>query len=86
MPGWVKAIVSGLFFILFLALGVLMYDYMISLFNMENVIVFSAQIVIVTIATPLLLYVFLATEIEFSLGGNSIIFMLLMKYNKLIMR
>lgn len=86
MPGWVKAIVSGLFFILFLALGVLMYDYMISLFNMENVIVFSAQIVIVTIATPLLLYVFLATAIEFSLGRNSIIFMLLMKYNKLIMR
>ncbi|MEM7871390.1 DUF1240 domain-containing protein [Morganella morganii] len=86
MPGWVKAIVSGLFFILFLALSVLMYDYMISLFNMENVIVFSAQIVIVTIATPLLLYVFLATTIEFSLGRNSIIFMLLMKYNKLIMR
>ena len=86
MPGWVKAIVSGLFFILFLALSVLMYDYMISLFNMENVIVFSAQIVIVTIATPLLLYVFLATTIEFSLGKNSIIFMLLMKYNKLIMR
>ncbi|MET4859044.1 DUF1240 domain-containing protein [Morganella morganii] len=86
MPGWVKAIVSGLFFILFLALSVLMYDYMISLFNMESVIVFSAQIVIVTIATPLLLYVFLATTIEFSLGRNSIIFMLLMKYNKLIMR
>ncbi|MCU6209746.1 MULTISPECIES: DUF1240 domain-containing protein [Enterobacterales] len=86
MPGWVKAIVSGLFFILFLALSVLMYDYMISLFNMENVIVFSAQIVIVTIATPLLLYVFLATTIEFSLGRNSIIFMLLMKYNKLIIR
>lgn len=86
MPGWVKAIVSGLFFILFLALSVLMYDYMISLFNMENVIVFSAKIVIVTIATPLLLYVFLATTIEFSLGRNSIIFMLLMKYNKLIMR
>ncbi|HEI9844528.1 TPA: DUF1240 domain-containing protein [Morganella morganii] len=86
MPGWVKAIVSGLFFILFLALSVLMYDYMISLFNMENVIVFSAKIVIVTIATPLLLYVFLATTIEFSLGRNSIVFMLLMKYNKLIMR
>lgn len=86
MPGWVKAIVSGLFFILFLALSVLMYDYMIALFNMASVIVFSAQIVIVIIATPLLLYVFLATTIEFSLGKKTIIFMLLMKYNKLIMR
>ncbi len=86
MPAWGKAIASVFFFILSAAVGVLVFSYIISLYNMTDIIVFSGPIVIVTIATTLLLYVFLATTIEFSLGRNSIIFMLLMKYNKLIMR
>lgn len=86
MPEWWKAIASVFFFILSAAVGVLVFSYIISLYNMTDIIVFSGPIVIVTIATPLLLYVFLATTIEFSLGRNSIIFMFLMKYNKLIMR
>lgn len=86
MPEWGKAIASVFFFILSAAVGVLVFSYIISLYNMTDIIVFSGSIVIVTIATPLLLYVFLATTIEFSLGRNSIIFMFLMKYNKLIMR
>lgn len=86
MPEWGKAIASVFFFILSAAVGVLVFSYIISLYNMTDIIVFSGPIVIVTIATPLLLYVFLATTIEFSLGRNSIIFMFLMKYNKLIMR
>ena len=86
MPIWGKAIASGFFFILSSAVGVLVYSYMVSLFNMADIIVFSAPIVMVAISTPLLLYVFLVTTVEFSLGKKSIIFISLMKYNKSIMR
>lgn len=86
MPGWVKAMVSGLFFIMFLALSILIYGYMISLLQMSNVIIFSGPIVVLVLGIPFLLYVFFAGVIEFVFSQKSFIFILLMKYNKLIMR
>lgn len=86
MPVWGKAIASVFFFILSAAVGVLVCSYIISLYNMTDIIVFSGPIVIVAITTPLLLYVFLVSAVEFSLGKKSFFFISLMKYNKLIMR
>lgn len=86
MPAWGKAIASVFFFILSAAVGMLVFSYIISLYNMTDIIVFSGPIVIVAITTPLLLYVMLVSTVEFSLGKKSILFIFLMKYNKLIMR
>lgn len=81
MPGWVKAIVSGLFFILFLALSMLMYDYMISLLKMQSEIIFSAQNLILTFGLPFALYVFFGMTVELLFGEDSIFYKAIAKYN-----
>lgn len=86
MPRWVKAIVSGLFFIMFLALGMLMYNYMVSLFKMMNEIIFSAQILILTFSFPFMLYTLLGMTIELSFGDDSIFYKAITKYKKIIMK
>lgn len=86
MPKLGKAIASVFCTIISVAIGALVYSYAISLFKMENIIVFSAPIITVMISTPLLVYVFSAGIIEFSFGQKSIFFKILMKYNKFIMR
>ncbi len=86
MPRWVKAIVSGLFFIMFLALSVLMYNYMISLFKMMNEIVFSAQILILTFSFPFMLYALFGMTIELCFGDYSIFYKAVAKYKNIIMK
>ncbi|MGJ7250710.1 DUF1240 domain-containing protein [Morganella morganii] len=86
MPRWGKVIVSVLIFIIAIAISTLVYDYIISLFKMRDVIVFSGPIAILSLGMPFLLYVFFAGMIEFSFGQKSFFFTLLMKYNKLIIR
>lgn len=86
MPRWDKIIVSIFFLILFIVIGILVYGYTISLFLMEDIIIFSGPIVMLTLGIPLVIYTCFAMIIEFFLGVKSIIFMSLMTFNKLIMR
>lgn len=86
MPRWVKAIVSGLFFIMFLALGILMYDYMVSLFKMMNEIIFSAQILILTFSFPFMLYALFGMTVELCFGDDSIFYKAIAKYKNIIMK
>lgn len=86
MPRWVKAIVSGLFFIMFLALGMLMYNYMVSLFKMMNEIIFSAQILILTFSFPFMLYALFGMMVELSFGEDSMFFKAIAKYKNIIMK
>ncbi|ENN8403624.1 TPA: DUF1240 domain-containing protein [Proteus mirabilis] len=86
MPRWDKIIVSIFFLILFIVIGILVYGYTISLFLMEDIIIFSEPIVMLTLGVPLVIYTCVAMTIEFFLGVKSIVFMSLMTFNKLIMR
>ncbi len=86
MPRWDKIIVSIFFLILFTVIGILVYGYTISLFLMEDIIIFSEPIVMLTLGVPLVIYTCFAMTIEFFLGVKSIVFMSLMTFNKLIMR
>ncbi len=86
MPRWDKIIVSIFFLILFIVIGILVYGYTISLFLMEDIIIFSEPIVMLTLGVPLVIYTCFAMTIEFFLGVKSIVFMSLMAFNKLIMR
>lgn len=86
MPRWVKAIVSGLFFIMFLALSVLMYDYMISLLKMKNEIIFSAQNLMLTFGLPFALYAFFGMTVELCFGDHSIFYRAITKYKSIIMK
>lgn len=86
MPRWDKIIVSIFFLILFIVIGILVYGYTISLFLMEDIIIFSEPIVMLTLGVPLVIYICFAMTIEFFLGVKSIVFMSLMTFNKLIMR
>ncbi|EMH0133955.1 TPA: DUF1240 domain-containing protein [Proteus mirabilis] len=86
MPRWDKIIVSIFFLILFIVIGILVYGYTISLFLMEDIIIFSEPIVMLTLGGPLVIYTCFAMTIEFFLGVKSIVFMSLMTFNKLIMR
>lgn len=86
MPRWDKIIVSIFFLILFIVIGILVYGYTISLFLMEDIIIFSGPIVMLTLGIPLVIYTCFAMIIEFFLGVKSIIFMSLMTFNKLIMQ
>lgn len=86
MPRWDKIIVSIFFLILFIVIGILVYGYTISLFLMEDIIIFSEPIVMLTLGVPLVIYTCFAMTIEFFLGVKSIVFMSLMTFNKLIMR
>ncbi|EJD6328138.1 DUF1240 domain-containing protein [Proteus mirabilis] len=86
MPRWDKIIVSIFFLILFIVIGILVYGYIISLFLMEDIIIFSEPIVMLTLGVPLVIYTCFAMTIEFFLGVKSIVFMSLMTFNKLIMR
>ncbi|HGN2052101.1 TPA: DUF1240 domain-containing protein [Proteus mirabilis] len=86
MPRWDKIIVSIFFLILFIVIGILVYGYTISLFLMEDIIIFSGPIVMLTLGGPLVIYTCFAMTIEFFLGVKSIVFMSLMTFNKLIMR
>ncbi|WP_245216667.1 DUF1240 domain-containing protein [Proteus mirabilis] len=78
--------VSIFFLILFIVIGILVYGYTISLFLMEDIIIFSEPIVMLTLGVPLVIYTCFAMTIEFFLGVKSIVFMSLMTFNKLIMR
>ncbi|ASB03833.1 DUF1240 domain-containing protein [Proteus mirabilis] len=53
---------------------------------MEDIIIFSEPIVMLTLGVPLVIYTCFAMTIEFFLGVKSIVFMSLMTFNKLIMR
>lgn len=86
MPRWDKIIVSIFFLILFIVIGILVYGYTISLFLMEDIIIFSEPIVMLTLGVPLVISTCFAMTIEFFLGVKSIVFMSLMTFNKLIMR
>ncbi len=86
MPRWDKIIVSIFFLILFIVIGILVYGYTILLFLMEDIIIFSGPIVMLTLGVPLVIYTCFAMTIEFFLGVKSIVFMSLMTFNKLIMR
>ncbi|EPG3344510.1 DUF1240 domain-containing protein [Proteus mirabilis] len=86
MPRWDKIIVSIFFLILFIVIGILVYGYTISLFLMEDIIIFSEPIVMLTLGVPLVIYTCFAMTIGFFLGVKSIVFMSLMTFNKLIMR
>ncbi|HHZ6764228.1 TPA: DUF1240 domain-containing protein [Proteus mirabilis] len=86
MPRWDKIIVSIFFLILFIVIGILVYGYTISLFLMEDIIIFSEPIVMLTLGVPLVIYTCFAMTIEFFLGVKLIVFMSLMTFNKLIMR
>ena len=86
MPRWDKIIVSIFFLILFIVIGILVYGYTISLFLMEDIIIFSEPIVMLTLGVPLVIYTCFAMTIEFFLGVKSIVFMSLITFNKLIMR
>ncbi|MFF0934431.1 DUF1240 domain-containing protein [Proteus mirabilis] len=86
MPRWDKIIVSIFFLILFIVIGILVYGYTILLFLMEDIIIFSEPIVMLTLGVPLVIYTCFAMIIEFFLGVKSIVFMSLMTFNKLIMR
>ncbi len=86
MPRWDKIIVSIFFLILFIVIGILVYGYTISLFLMEDIIIFSEPIVMLTLGVPLVIYTCFAMTIEFFLGVKSIVVMSLMTFNKLIMR
>ncbi|EJD6037534.1 DUF1240 domain-containing protein [Morganella morganii] len=86
MPRWVKAIVSGLFFIMFLALSVLMYDYMISLLKMKDEIIFSAQNLILTFGLPFAFYAFFGMTVELCFGDGSIFYRAITKYKSIIMK
>lgn len=79
MPRWVMAMISGLFFIMFLALSVLMYDYMTSLLKMRNEIIFSAQNLILTLGLPFALYALFGMTVELSFGDNSIFYKVITK-------
>ena len=86
MPRWGKSIVSVIIFIIAIAISILVYDYILSLFQMRDVIVFSGPVAILALGVPFLLYVFFAGMIEFVFGQKTIFFIFLMKYNKRIMR
>lgn len=86
MPRWVKAITSGLFFILFLALSVLMYDYTVSLLEMRNEIIFSAQNLILTFSLPFALYAFFGMTVELFFGEESVFYKAIVKYKNIIMK
>ncbi|MER1702998.1 DUF1240 domain-containing protein [Proteus mirabilis] len=86
MPRWDKIIVSIFFLILFIVIGILVYGYTILLFLMEDIIIFSEPIVMLTLGVPLVIYTCFAMTIEFFLGVKSIVFMSFMTFNKLIMR
>ncbi|HEK2136207.1 TPA: DUF1240 domain-containing protein [Proteus mirabilis] len=53
---------------------------------MEDIIIFSEPIVMLTLGVPLVIYTCFAMRIDFFLGVKSIVFMSLMTFNKLIMR
>lgn len=86
MPKWGKAIASVLFLILFIGISILVYGYTISLFRMTDIIIFSGPIAMLTMVMPLVICTSIGMIIEFSLGQKSILFKILMKYNKFIMR
>ncbi|MBG5976970.1 DUF1240 domain-containing protein [Proteus mirabilis] len=86
MPRWDKIIVSIFFLILFIVIGILVYGYTISLFLMEDIIIFSEPIVMLTLGVPLVISTCFAMTIEFFLGVKSIVFMSLITFNRLIMR
>lgn len=86
MPKWGRAIASVFFFILFIAISILIYGYTISLFRMMNIITFSGPIAMLTMAMPLVIYACISMIIEFSCGQKSMLFKILMKYNKSTMK
>lgn len=86
MPRWVMAVISGLFFIMFLALSVLMYDYMTSLLKMRNEIIFSAQNLILMLGLPFALYALFGMTVELSFGDNSIFYKVITRYKNIIMK
>jgi len=79
MPKWAMLLLGILLFIIFFLISILIYDYVLSLFQMRDIIVFSGPIAICAIASPSVLYVLFG--IVFTL-----IFDKHPKYNKIIIK
>lgn len=77
---------SVFFFILFVAIGILVYGYAISLLNMKDVVIFSGPIVILIMGIPIILYSCFIMIISFSFGQKSTCFNIIMKYSKFVTR
>ncbi|MEX0425876.1 DUF1240 domain-containing protein [Providencia rettgeri] len=78
-PKWAMLLLGILLFIVCFLISILIYDYVLSLFQMRDVIVFSGPVAMCAIGLPTVLY---------ALGGSvySIVFNRLPKYNKIIFK
>ena len=79
MPKWAMLLFSSILFIIFFLISILIYDYVLSLFQMRDIIVFSGPVAMCAIATPTVLYALFG--IVFTL-----IFDRHPKYNKIIVK
>lgn len=79
MPKWAMLLLGILLFIVCFFISILIYDYVLSLFQMKDIIIFSGPIAMCAIGFPTVLY---------ALGGSvySIVFNRLPKYNKIIFK
>ncbi len=79
MPKWAMLLLGILLFIVCFLISILIYDYVLSLFQMKDIIIFSGPIAMCAIGFPTVLY---------ALGGSvySIVFNRLPKYNKIIFK
>lgn len=79
MPKWAMLLLGILLFIVCFLISILIYDYVLSLFQMKDIIIFSGPIAMCAIGFPTVLY---------ALGGSvySIVFNRLAKYNKIIFK
>lgn len=79
MSKWAMLLLGILLFIICFLISILIYDYVLSLFQMKDIIIFSGPIAMCAIGFPTVLY---------ALGGSvySIVFNRLPKYNKIIFK
>ncbi|MGG4606909.1 DUF1240 domain-containing protein [Providencia sp. Me31A] len=79
MPKWAMLLLGSLLFIICFLISILIYDYVLSLFQMRDIIVFSGPIAMCAIGFPAVMY---------SLEGSiySIFFNRIPKHNKLIFK
>lgn len=79
MPKWAMLLLSILMFVISLLISILIYDSVLSLFQMRDVIVFSGPVAICAIGLPTVLY---------ALGGcvYFFIFNKLPRYNQIIVK
>lgn len=86
MPRWGKSLASILLFFTVIFGSFIVYDYIFSLLQMRDVIVFSGMIAILSFGAPFTLYAFMGMTIELVSGKDSKCFKIMMKYNKLTMK